>query len=217
MPWLIKYLNAPLMLSSYIVFTACAIVMVMNIKKIDMKHLIIDRQEMALVGIFLIVLILRCAPMLFQIAPSGADMSVYSNVARLIYENDGISYSNKMPIAGPISNATGFAVLSAETSLLGDIPAFRGALLLSCISYATACFGLYVLLLKFFDGTTAAAAAIASSFLLCSPWWLLRLGGCPALLSLFFFLIAITLIIELKCDFSMSLFVTGHMEIELKR
>jgi len=213
MPWFIRYFNSPLMISSYSVFIVSAVIMVINIRKIDMKHLTMDKAEIVLICIFLLVLLLRCLPMFFQLAPAGADMSIYSNVARLIYENDGISYSNKMPIAGPVAHSIGFAALSAEISLLGDIPVYRSALLLSCIGYAMVCFGLYVLLLRFFNRPTSAATSIAATFLSCSPWWLIRLGGDPAVLSLFFFLIAISLIIELKSSFSWSKLVFAFLSL----
>ena len=174
--------------------------MVINIKRIDLKHLNADRQEIFLMVIFLIVLLLRCLPMFFQIAPAGADMSMHSYIARLIYDNDGIpsSYRPLLPISNFGAYPTGFPTLSALTSLLCDCPVYRSGLLLSCITHALICFGLFALLLRFFDRNTAAATSIAAAFLTRSPQWVIRWGGNPTVLALFFFIIAFSLIIELK-------------------
>jgi hypothetical protein len=200
LPWFVKYLNVPLMLSAYLVFIFSSVLMVINIKRIDLKHLNADRQEILLMGIFLIVLLLRCLPMFFQIAPAGADMSMHSYIARLIYDNDGIpnSYRPLLPISNFGAYPSGFPTLSTLTSLLCDCPVYRSGLLMSCITHALICFGLYILLLRFFDRNTAAATSIAATFLTRSPQWIIRWGGNPTVLALFFFIIAFSLIIELK-------------------
>ena len=200
LPWFMKYLNVPLMLSAYLVFIFSSVLMVINIKRIDLKHLVADRQEMVLMGIFLLVLLLRCMPMFFQIAPAGADMSMHSYIARLIYDNDGIpnSYRPILPISNFGAYPSGFPTLSALVSLLCDCPVYRSGLLMSCLTHALICFGLYIFLLRFFDRNTAAATSIAATFLTRSPQWIIRWGGNPTVLALFFFIIAFSLIIELK-------------------
>jgi len=200
LPWFMKYLNVPLMLSAYLVFIFSSVLMVINIKRIDLKHLNANRQEILLMGIFLIVLLLRCLPMFFQIAPAGADMSMHSYIARLIYDNDGIpnSYRPLLPISNFGAYPAGFPTLSALVSLLCDCPIYRSGLLMSCLAHAFICFGLFVLLLRFFDRNTAAATSIAATFLTRSPQWVIRWGGNPTVLALFFFIIAFSLIIELK-------------------
>jgi len=200
MPWFMKYLNIPLMLSAYLVFIFSSFLMVINIKRIDLKHLNADRQEILLMGVFLIVLLLRCLPMFFQIAPAGADMSMHSYIARLIYDNDGIpnSYRPLLPISNFGAYPTGFPTLSALVSLLCDCPVYWSGLLMSCLAHALICFGLYILLVRFFDRNTAAATSIAATFLTRSPQWMISWGGNPAVFALFFFIIAFSLIIELK-------------------
>jgi hypothetical protein len=200
LPWFIKYLNVSLMLSTYVVFILSSIFLVIGIKKIEIKHLNIDRQEMVLMGIFLLVLLLRCLPMFFQIAPAGADMSMYSYIARLIYDNDGIprSYEPLLPISNFSAYPTGFPMLTAIISLLGNFPVFRSSLLMSCLTHALICFGLFIFLSRFFDRNTAAATSIAATFLTRSPQWVIRWGGNPTVLALFFFIIAFSLIIELR-------------------
>jgi hypothetical protein len=69
---------------------------------------------------------------------------------------------------------------------------------MSCITHALICFGLYIFLLRFFDRNTAVATSIAATFLTRSPQWVIRWGGNPTVLALFFFLVAFSLIIELK-------------------
>jgi len=200
LPWLMKYINIPLMLSAYLVFIFSAALMVINIKRIDLRHLNADRQEMVLMGIFLLVLLLRCLPMFFQIVPAGADMSMHSYIARLIYDNDGIpnSYRPLLPISNFGACPAGFPTLSALVSLLCDCPVYRSSLFMACVTHAMICFGLYILLLRFFDRNTAAATSIAATFLTRSPQWVIRWGGNPTVLALFFFIIAFSLIIELK-------------------
>jgi len=200
LPWFMKYLNVPLMLSAYLVFIFSSVLMVINIKRVDLKHLNADRQEILLMGIFLIVLLLRCLPMFLQIAPAGADMSMHSYMARLIYDNDGIpsSYRPLLPISSFGTYPTGFPTLSALISLLCDCPIYRSGLLMSCLTYALICFGLYILLMRFFDRNTAAATSIAATFITRSPQWFISWGGNPVVLALFFFIVAFSLIIELK-------------------
>jgi hypothetical protein len=204
LPWFTKYWNMPLMLSSYLVFIVSAAVLVINIRKIDLKHLNADKQELILIGVFLLVLFLRCLPMFLQIAPAGADMSMHSYIARLIYENDGIpkSYEPILPISNFGAYPSGFPTLSAAISLLGNLSVYRSSLLMSCLVYALICFGLYVFLLRFFDRNTAAAASIAATFLTRSPQWIIRWGGNPTVLALFFFILAFSLVIEMKEKFS---------------
>ncbi|MFH1710371.1 MAG: hypothetical protein ABH860_04790 [bacterium] len=204
LPWFVKYLNVPLMFSAYLVFISAAIIMVINIKRIDMKLLNIDRNEMILIGIFLLVLFLRCLPVFFQVAPAGADMSMHSYIAQLIYNNDGIlkSYEHLLPISNFGAYPAGFPTLSALISLMRDCPVYRSSLLMSCLTHALICFGLFVLLLRFFDRNTAAATSIAATFLTRSPQWVIRWGGNPTVLALFFFAVAFSLIIELKDGFS---------------
>ena len=215
MPWFAKYLNVPLMLSAYLVFIFSAIIMGINIKRIDLKHLNADRQEMVLMGIFLLVLLLRCLPMFFQIAPAGADMSMHSYIARLIYDNDGIpsSYRPILPISNFGAYPAGFPTLSALISLLYDCPVYRSGLLMSCLTHALICFGLFVLLLRFFDRNTAAATSIAATFLTRSPQWIIRWGGNPTVLALFFFLLAFSLIIELKEKFSWLKMISASLAL----
>ena len=200
LPWFMKYLNVPLMLSAYLVFIFSSVLMVINRKRIDLKHLNADRQEIILIGIFLLVLLLRCLPMFFQIAPVGADMSMHSYIARLIYDNDGIpnSYRPLLPISNFGAYPAGFPTLSALISLLCDCPVYRSSLFMSCLTHALICFGLYILLLRFFNKNTAAATSIAATFLTRSPQWIIRWGGNPTVLALFFFIIAFSLIMELK-------------------
>jgi len=199
LPWFIRPF-IPLMLFAYLVIASSSVLLAINYKRIDLKHLNLDRQEIILLGIFLLVLFLRCLPFVFQIAPAGADMSMHSYIARLIYENDGIprSYEPLLPISDFGASPAGFPTLSAIISLLCGCPVYRSSLLMSCLTYAFVCFGLYVFLLRFFDRNTAAAASTAATFLTRSPQWVIRWGGNPAVLALFFFIIAFSLIIELK-------------------
>lgn len=204
LPWFTKYLHLPLMLSSYLVFIASSAILVIYINKISLKRLNIDRQELILIGVFLLVLFLRCIPMFFQIAPAGADMSMHSYIARLIYDSDGIpkSYEPLLPISDFGAYPTGFPTLSAAISLLGSSPVYRSSLLMACLAHALICFGLYAFLLRFFDRNTAAAASIAATFLTRSPQWVIRWGGNPTVLALFFFILAFSLIVEMKEKFS---------------
>lgn len=215
LPWFTKYMNAPLMLSSYLVFIASSAIFVINIRKVNTKHLNIDRGEMILIGILLLVLLLRCLPFVFQIAPAGADMSMHSYIARLIYDSDGIpgSYEPILPIPDFGAYPTGFPTLSAEISLLGNLPVYRSGLLMSCLAHALICFGLYVFLLRFFDRNAAAATSIAATFLTRSPQWIIRWGGNPTVLALFFFILAFSLIVELKEKFSWLKVVSASLAL----
>jgi len=71
-------------------------------------------------------------------------------------------------------------------------------LLMSCLTHSLICFGLYVFLLRFFEKRASATGAIAATFLTRSPQWVIRWGGNPTVLALFFFIIAFSLIIELR-------------------
>jgi hypothetical protein len=198
--WFIKYLHLPLTVFAYLVLICTLLLLFYGRKKIDLKAIKADRGEMMIAGIFLFILLLRCAPMFLQIAPAGGDMSMHSYIARLIYDNDGIpsSYEPILPISNFGAYPSGFPTLSALVSLLGDIPVYRSGLLMACMAHALICFGLYIFLLRYFDRNTSAATSIAATFLTRSPQWVIRWGGNPTVLALFFFIVAFSLIIELK-------------------
>ena len=199
-PWFIKYLHLTLTVFAYLVLIGTLLLLFYGRKKIDLKGIRTDRGEIVIAGIFLLIVLLRCLPMFFQIAPAGADMSMHSYIARLICDNDGIpsSYEPILPVSNFGAYPSGFPTLSALISLIGDIPVYRSGLLMACLTHALICFGLYVFLLRFFDRNTSAATSIAATFLTRSPQWVIRWGGNPTVLALFFFIIAFSLIIELK-------------------
>jgi hypothetical protein len=171
---------------------------------IDLKGIKLDRGEIVIAGIFLLIVLLRCLPMFFQIAPAGGEMSMHSYIARLICDNDGIpsSYEPILPISRLGFSSSGFPILSALISMLGDLPVYRSSLLMACLSHAFICFGFYIFLLKFFGRNTSAAISIAATFLTRDPQWMVRWGGNSEVLALFFFTVAVSLVIGSKKDIS---------------
>lgn len=160
----------------------------------------IEKNEAAILLLLLIVTLLRLVPVLLQQAPAGADMSMHSYIARLIFDNDKIpdTYEPLLPVSNFGAYPSGFPVLVALISLLGRVLVFKAALFLSCISHALITFGLYVFLLNFFDKKTAMLSSVLTSFLTRSPQWIIRWGGNPTVLALFFLILAFALIIEIK-------------------
>ncbi len=204
LPWFIKYLHIPLTVFVYMVFICSLLLLFYWREMINLKKIKIDRADMLIIGIFLLVVLLRCSPMLFQTAPAGAEMSMHALSARLISDNDGIptSYEPILPISNFGVSSSGFPTLSALISLLGNIPVYRSSLLLACLTHALICFGLYVLLLMFFDRNASAAVSVAATFLTRDPQLMIRWGGANILLTIFFLLMAFSLAIELKRSFS---------------
>jgi hypothetical protein len=204
-PWIIKPLGYSLLGSAYAVFILSIFIAAFGYKSIAKIFLNIDKSEVIILLLLLMVLALRSVPFFVQQTAAGADMSMHSYIAKLVYDNDGIpnSYEPLLPIPHFGAYPTGFPTLSAMVSLLGGVPVHRSALLLACFTHAFLCFGLYAFLLRFFDRNTAAAASIAATFLTRSPQWVMRWGGNPTVLALFFFIIAFSLVVELKEGFSL--------------
>ena len=200
-PWFIKYLNIPLTIFAQFVFLFSCLIILLRFKKLSIENFKMDQNETILLLIFILVVLARCLPIFLQIAPAGADMSMHSYIARLIHDHNGIPGSY-YPIADFGAYPAGFPILSATMSLLSNVPVYRSGLFVSCLTHALICFALYVFLLRFFDRNTAAAASIATSFLTRSPQWIIRWGGNPTVLALFFFIVGFTLIIEAKENFS---------------
>jgi len=199
-PWFIKPLGLSLLGSTYLIFMISIVLVLAGIKKLHIKEIIFDKNELVILCIFMILMILRLVPMVLQIAPAGADMSMHSYIARLIYDNDGIpdSYKPLLPIKNFGTYPTGFPSLSALISLTSNISVLRSSLFTACLAHALIAFGLYLLLLGFFDKNTAAATSIFTGFLTRNPQWVIRWGGNPTVLAIFFLIIAVALIIGQK-------------------
>jgi hypothetical protein len=199
-PWMIKPLGISLLGSAYAVFILSVLIAAFRYKDIAKIFLNVDKSEAAILLLLLLVTLLRLMPVLLQQAPAGADMSMHSYIARLIFDNDKIpkTYEPLLHVSNFGAYPSGFPALVALVSLLGRIPVFKAALFLSCVSHALITFGLYVFLLNFFDKKTAILSSVLASFLTRSPQWVIRWGGTPTVLALFFLILAFALIIEAK-------------------
>ena len=202
-PWLLMVLHFPMAIAIYIVFVGTLFLLYFWRDKLDLQGIRADRGEMMIVWALLLVVLLRCLPMFFQLTPAGVNMSAHSYAARLMIDNDGIqAYGD-----------SGFSNLSASISMLGNIPAHRSSLLLSCLSYAFISFGLYIILLKFLDRNLSAAFSIAATFLTRSPQNTVAWGGAPIMLSLFFLAVALSVLIGPKKELSLLKFALALLAI----
>jgi hypothetical protein len=203
-PWLIKLIHLSLASYVYFIFIITSIALIVLYKRAFFANITSDNKELIIILIFAAVIMLRCLPMYLQIAPSGADMSMHTYIARLIYDNDGLpnTYEPLLPISEFGAYPTGFPTLSAIISLVSLEPIHRSSLLVTCLTHALITLGLFVFLLNFFDRNVSIAAALGASFLTRSPQWIIRWGGNPTVLALFFFILCFALIIEMKKGFS---------------
>lgn len=193
-PWLIKLFGIPLQGSICIVLILAGILLVLNHKKIPIRHFTVDKSEISIFLILTAVLLLRLAPLILQQVPAGAVMSIQSYAARLIYYNDGIPDTFAFP--------AGLPALCAIISLLSETPIHRSSLFVSCFAYALITLGLYILLLRFFNKNVSAFSSVAASFLTISPQKLIGSGDNATVLAVFLSLVAISLVFELKEGFS---------------
>jgi hypothetical protein len=202
--WYAKFFHTHLALSFYLTTAACLIVLAVKYKTIVERFRSIDRSEIFTLAAFAGVMLLRLMPMFLQLAPAGADMSMHAYITRLIIGHNGIpnSYEPLLPIAHFGSYPAGFPTLCALITLLGGLSVQTSCMLMTCVTHALITFGLYVLLLRYFNGKTSALTAIAATFLTRDPQWMIRWGGNPTVLALFFFVLAFALIIEQKEGYS---------------
>jgi hypothetical protein len=187
-PWFARTLNVSALGSSYIVFISTIFFLFFNIKKLDASHHHFDKNEILILSLFIAVLVLRCAPLALQVAPAGAEMSSQAATTRNILENDGVS-----SIA---PDKCGLATVAAEVSMLGNTPINTSTLIVACLAQVFFVFGLYLILIRYFDKVPSAASAILASFLMLGPQSQIGTGEAHLVLASFLVMAAFSLIIE---------------------
>lgn len=149
----------------------------------------IDRRAAICVALLAYVFILRLFILKFLIAPSGADMSMHSYMARLIYENNGMPISHEpiLPIKSFGAVSYGFSVLIAIFSILAHTPVYKSAIVITGIAYAALTLGVYVFLERFTKSKKYSfIIAILITFFTVHPQALVRQGGNSFVFSFFF-------------------------------
>lgn len=196
MLWPAKILHVPLQVFTWIILISSFLILLLNHKNIQLKEFLIDKKEGFVILILFLALLLRLVPLFLQLAPAGAEMSMQVYIAKTIFDNDG------MPSF--IAYPTGLPTISAITSMYSEMAVYRSSFFVSCLAHAFVIFGLYVLLLRFFDKNIAIFASIAASFLSISPQSLMSSGDNAIVLAIFFFLVFVSLSVESYRDFSRS-------------
>jgi hypothetical protein len=155
---------------------------------LDASHHHFDKKEIVILSLLFVVLVLRFVPFMLQVAPAGIEMGRQANLSRIIQENDGVS--------SVTSGKCGLATIAAEVSMLGNLPVNTSTFILACLAQVFFVFGLYLLLIRYFDKVPSAVSAVLASFLILSPQSQIGTGEDHLILACFLVMAAFSLIIE---------------------
>ena len=199
--WFTKFL--PLTLTQFIYISAGVTIGVLSLfvlKKRNPVSAIYNKTEFYILAFLLFCLILRFLPMAFTIVPPGLDMSMHTYTAKLIAYNNSVprSFRPILPIDSFSAYPVGFATVSALLSLVGKVEVYRAGYIFSCLTYAFLTMGLYILLLRFFDAKIAIASSFVCTFFTINPQNHMAWGTNPYLLSLFFCMVFLILLLNTK-------------------
>lgn len=130
----------------------------------------------------------KLVPYLSTIAPAGADMSMHSYITRLIATTNGVpdSYQPLVNLDTFSAFPIGFHTVSAIISIISDLPPWRAAFLVACLSHAFFCMAIFQAARQVADWRSALACAIGASLLLRAPQEMAHWGGNPTVLGLAF-------------------------------
>lgn len=167
----------------------------------EKQKLSISKQEIAVLGLFLLIAGLRLYPMTQMIvAPGPGDSSEHAYPTRLIIENNGIpkSYRPLLPIDYFGSYPAGFHTISALISLVKpDIALYRATFFVSSITYVLIQLALFVFLSRFFSLWISFLSSFFGLFFTTYPQLIYHWGGNPTALSFYFGIVGVYLLYEL--------------------
>jgi hypothetical protein len=157
-------------------------------------------KEVLIVLIFIAVLFLFISITRNQIVAAGADMSMHTYIAKLIYEKNSfpLSYNPILPIDHFGAYSTGLQSISALISLLSGIPVYRAALLMTGITYFLFFAFLYAFLRRFYNPLVSVMASLIVTFAGRQPIEYVSWGGNPSIMSMSFVILGLSLIYLLK-------------------
>ena len=196
--WLLKFL--PLPLSLFIYFILGISVLLVAFGKSDTfalkPPLFSDLISLA----YLILLLLLFMPLYYrQIVPSGADMATHSYIARLIFEQNGFpqSYEPILPVKQFDSPPFGFPLITASISILGNLPIYKSALILTSLTYVFMGLALLTFLRLYFSLFISLVASLSTLLLSREIFHYIIWGGNLTILSIGFLVFAISFVIKL--------------------
>lgn len=185
--WFLKYI--PLSLRSFFIAITVASFLIIIYSLIRQKFpytITLNYSDFLLIGLCIFIFYLRLIPMSLVYVSTGADMSVHTYIAELIQKANGVP-NNYYPILGINefnSYPVGFSSISALIALLGEMPSYRGAFFLACLTYGFLTLFLVVLLKRFVRWEIAFISSIAFSFLTINPQFVSSWGGNPSVYAL---------------------------------
>ncbi len=207
--WILKFVKIPFTILFYVVSAACfGYVFYFSYFKKN-PNIKINYREIIIIALFIIVLLLYTSIMRNQIVAAGADMSMHTYIARLIYEENGfpLSYKPILPINHFGVYNTGFQSISALISLIGNLPIYRSTLLMTGFTYFFFSICLYVFLRRFYNKWVSLVASLIISFAGSQPMGYIGWGGNPTILSLSFVILGLSLIYLFKEKSKFAIFI----------
>jgi len=199
--WLLKYV--PISFSNFIILSSVVSFIIgiyFLVKKNEPYKISFSKKTLLLIAVFIFIGFLRFAPYIQLIAPTGADMSWHSTLTQLIVNKNGVpdNYYPALNIDTFNSFPSGFHTISAAISILGNLPGYKGAFIVTCLTYLVLSLFLYLLLKKFTSWPFALASAIAFSFFTLTPQGFSNWGGNPTAFAVAFLIFFIALIERAK-------------------
>ncbi len=207
--WILRFVKIPFTLLFYIVSAACfGYVFYFSYFKKNL-NIKINYREIIIIAFFIIVLLLYTPIMRNQIVAAGADMSMHTYIAKLIYEKNGfpLSYKPILPINHFGVYNTGFQSISALISLIGNSPVYRSTLLMTGFTYFFFSICLYVFLRRFYNKWISLVTSLTISFAGYQPMGYIGWGGNSTILSLSFVILGLSLIYLFKEESISSMFI----------
>ncbi len=201
--WVLKFL--PLSLTHLYLLTAILTASLLIYYLLFLKQnvsIVYKRHDAVLLVIFSYILILRLLPLYDCIAPSGADMSMHSYITALIVKHNGIP-NNYYPILGIqefSSFPVGFHTISALIALVGDMQAYKGAFIMSCLTYFFLTAFLFTFLRAVLPWDIAILSSVAFTFFTENPQGFIGWGGNPTIFALAFLLFFLSTIDKINTD-----------------
>lgn len=210
--WILKFIPLSLTNLYFItaILTTLSVIYFLLIPK-QKAGIVFKRSDAILISIFSYILILRLFPLFDCIAPSGADMSMHSYITALIVKQNGIpnSYYPVLGIQEFSSFPVGFHTMSALISLLGDIPAYRGAFIMSCMTYFFLTALLFTFIQTFLPWDIAILSSVAFTFFTENPQGFIGWGGNPTILALVFLLFFMSIIERIETNEKLNIILSS--------
>jgi hypothetical protein len=157
-------------------------------------------RDVALVSLFVLVLGLRSLPIRYSVAPAGADMSMHTYITDLIVNADGIpeSYHPILGIDEFSSFPVGFHTISALVALVGNMPSFEAAFIMTSFTYAFLTLTLFVFLQGYVSWEWAFISSVIFTSFTKVPQGFVGWGGNPTVLALAMFILFMSLLDRTK-------------------